>query len=365
MMNSSPRKRRRDTPWVAEVLTWFSRNRRPMPWRSRPTPYRVWISEIMLQQTQVDTVIPYYRRFMARFPSLRALAAADLQDVLKQWEGLGYYTRARSLHRAARIVAAERRGRLPRSAEGLLTLPGIGPYTAAAVASICFGQPVPAVDGNVLRVFARFLGIRESIASGRTRRRIAERLADAIPAGSPGDFNQALMEIGALLCRPRAPACSSCPLKAQCVACRTDAADRIPVKRNSKKVPHCDWAAGMVMHRGRLLVRRRPTRDMLGGLWEIPGGQRGQGEPAEEAARRHVLEKTGIRIRVGPACCTVKHAYSHFRITLHAFECRATSTTIPPEKKDTVLWASKSQVAALPFDTASRRALDAARTRRA
>ena len=218
--------------WPVALAAWYRSHRRVLPWRQGPAPYRVWVSEIMLQQTQVATVVPYYRRFLRAFPSPRALARADLAKVLKLWEGLGYYSRARHLHRAAQVLVRERGGRFPRTAAALAELPGIGAYTAAAIASIAFGERVPVVDGNVLRVFSRYWGIADDVRSARTTERIRAQLQAAIRrTDSAADFNQGAMELGALVCRPRQPDCPHCPLAAGCVARRDGLTAVLPRRR--------------------------------------------------------------------------------------------------------------------------------------
>lgn len=208
------------TAWADRLLHWFTINRRPMPWRDDPSPYKVWVSEVMLQQTQVATVIPYFERFIRRFPDVQTLAEADPQDVLKHWEGLGYYSRARHLQAAARLIAGDLNGCFPASATAWQTLPGIGDYTAAAIASITLGEPVPAIDGNVLRVMSRRLGIRKTVTLPAVRETIRATLVRPLQTADPSSFNQALMELGALVCRPKKPPCEDCPLNADCIAFR-------------------------------------------------------------------------------------------------------------------------------------------------
>ena len=328
---------------VAALLAWFAANRREMPWRAEPSPYRVWISEIMLQQTRVDTVIPYFNRFLSRFPDVETLAAADTGDVLKLWEGLGYYSRARNLQKAAQAVVAEHSGRLPETFCGLRELSGVGDYTAAAIASIAFGEPVPVVDGNVLRVFTRFWGIADDIRKPKTRQAIFARLSTVLGGGEhggkrkdgktegrknrpakipPSDFNQAIMELGALVCTPRSPQCGSCPLAAECVARREGRTAELPVKAAKAAVPHRDVAVGVLWRNGRVLVQQRPEGGMLAGLWEFPGGKVESGETPEAAVVREFCEETGLGVHVVGSYGTLDHAYSHFTITLTAFEVK-------------------------------------------
>lgn len=333
-----------------------------MPWRDDPTPYRVWLSEIMLQQTRVDTVIPYFERFLERFPTVEALADAELQDVLKGWEGLGYYSRARNLHRAAGMVVRERGGEIPDTVDALRELPGLGPYTAAAVASIAFGRPEPVVDGNVLRVFTRFFAIDEDIRKPRVRDELVRRLRPAIEVSDPSDFNQAIMELGALVCTPRDPACETCPLAGGCRALDQGRVGELPVKSPAKRTPHHEIGVGVVWRGDRILIARRRDDQMLGGLWEFPGGKREPGETLEETARREIREETGLLVRVDAAYATVKHTYSHFKITLTAFRCEAPGRRKPrPVSSEELRWVTLDELDAFPFPKANLQVIAAIR----
>ena len=342
----------RPLAWVRSLLKWYGAQKRVLPWRDRPTPYAVWVSEIMLQQTQVATALPFYARFMSAFPSVEHLASADQGAVLKAWEGLGYYSRARNLHRAAREVVASRGGELPVDAAGWRTLPGVGPYTAAAIASICFDEPAPCVDGNVLRVFTRFWGIVDDVRRAKVRGEIEERLRPHIRGVCPGDFNQAAMELGALVCRPTGPRCPSCPLRRQCNALRTGRVGDIPFRSPRAPVPHYDVAAAVVRRNGRVLIARRRADQMLGGLWEFPGGKRERGERLMATVRRELMEETGLDIEVGPLLCRVKHAYSHFRITMRVYDCRAPRGTARAVTVDAVKWVPVSRLRDYAFSAA-------------
>ncbi len=309
--------------FTSKLLTWYAQHKRDLPWR-RDThdPYRVWIAETLLQQTQAATVIPYYARFLARFPNVRALASARLDEVLKVWEGAGYYARARNLHRAAQEIVARLGGEIPSTVEDLLTLPGIGRYTAGAIASIAFGRDAPVVDGNVTRVLCRYFNITGDPKSARTQKELWQRAENLLPRGRAGEFNQALMELGATLCTPRQPRCAACPLARGCAARRLNLQDQLPAKRVKKKLPHYDIAIGIIWKRGKILIAQRPAEKLLGGLWEFPGGHRRKNESLAACVAREVREELGIEIAVGEKMATVEHAYSHFKITLHAFQCR-------------------------------------------
>jgi A/G-specific adenine glycosylase len=305
-----------------ELLCWYDHHRRDLPWRDEPDPYRVWVSEVMLQQTQVTTVVPYYERFLDRFPILADLAAAPLEDVLKAWEGLGYYARARNMHAAARQAVTDHAGRLPENYAALRRLPGFGDYTAGAVASIAFGERVPAVDGNVKRVLARLLAITDDVTRGPIARRLRAIAADLVPPARPGDFNQALMELGATLCTPTAPRCLLCPVKDECQGLAQGIHESLPVKAPRRERPHYDVTAAVIRRDdGRLLIAQRKPEAMLGGLWEFPGGKCQPGESLPECLRREIYEELGLEIKVGQYMTTIHHGYTHFRISLHVFEC--------------------------------------------
>ena len=311
-----------------DLVTWFRANAADLPWRRERAPYSVWLSEIMLQQTQVATVIDYYERFLARFPTVEALAASPLDDVLKLWEGLGYYSRARNLHKAARAIVAQHGGRFPATAAKLVRLPGVGRYTAGAIASLAFGEDVPVVDGNVIRVLTRVFDIDADVTQAATQAQLWALAELLLPPGEAGLYNEALMELGRLICRPRRPACGNCPVQAHCRAFQLGVQDSRPVKAPRKPTPHYDVVAGVIEGQGaqasRLLIAQRPAEGLLGGLWEFPGGKQETGESLEAALARELMEELGIRVEVGEFLVRVKHAFTHFKITLHAFACRHT-----------------------------------------
>ena len=308
----------------------------------------------MLQQTQVATVIPYFNRFVARFPNVRSLAEALQQDVLRVWEGLGYYSRARNLQRAAQAILSRHEGRIPRSPDELLDLPGIGPYTAAAIASIAFGVPVAVVDGNVLRVFCRFWAIARPMRDPAVARTLRERLDGVIRHFSPSVFNQSLMELGATICRPRSPLCARCVLSGDCRAFRESRTASLPVSSRAARIPHRRIAVGVVWKGGRVLIARRSEDRMLGGLWEFPGGKIERGETAREAVVREIWEETGLRVRLGEPYVTVRHAYSHFRITMTAFRCDWLSGRAKPRDSDELQWVLPERLKDYPFPRANR-----------
>jgi A/G-specific adenine glycosylase len=346
-----------DSEWESRLVDWYLINKRDMPWRSDPTPYKVWISEMMLQQTQVATVIPYFNRFIKQFPSVSALAKAPLTDVLKCWEGLGYYSRARNLHKAANIVITKYNGNFPSDKSAMLALPGIGPYCCAAIASIAFGQPLPVVDGNVLRVFTRFWGINEDIRRPQVRDDIFKRLSPPILKTDPSSFNQGIMELGATLCTPKKPDCNSCPLSPSCVAFLTDKTNELPFKSKSKPVPHHDIGVGVIWKKNKILIGRRPENKMLGGLWEFPGGKKKESETITETIEREVEEETQLKVKATNEICTVKHAYTHFKITLHVYKCALLSGEEKPISADELKWVTLRELEKLPFPKANIKAL--------
>jgi len=333
------------------LLAFWDERRRDLPWRCDTDAYRIWVSEIMLQQTRVEAVIPYYERWMARFPTLAALAAAPIDDVLLVWQGLGYYGRARNLHRAARKVMMERAGRLPRDAAALREIPGIGDYTAGAIASIAFGKAVPAVDGNVRRVLARLLDVADPAP-----RRVREVAAALVPRSRPGDFNQAMMELGATVCTPRAPGCAACPLLGLCRAARNGTQHERPARRSARAVPAYDVGCAILLTvGGRMLLVRRPARGLLAGLWEFPGAVPRPGESLRRAAARAARE-AGTRVdgRTARALGCVPHAFTHRKETYHAFRFWLSEETPMPVRSGQT-WAFPSEFPTLPLPTAQRR----------
>lgn len=304
------------------LLKWYRQHARRLPWRDLPAPYRVWVSEIMLQQTRVETVIAYFERWMERFPTLEALAGASEQEVLKAWEGLGYYSRARNLHRAARQVMETYAGQLPDDQAELEKLPGIGRYTAGAIASIAFGKDAPALDGNIRRVLARVFNVAVPARSPAGERQLWQLAAESLPPGRAGDYNQALMDLGSSICTPRAPACLICPIAVYCQARALGLQEARPVLDAKPATPHYTVTAAVIFHGGQVLIALRPSSGLLGGLWEFPGGKVEPGETLEESLRREIMEELGVTIQVGEPIGVYQHGYTHFKVTLHAFHCQ-------------------------------------------
>lgn len=335
----------------ARLLEWYDAQARALPWRGAADPYAIWVSEIMLQQTQVATMIPYFERWMARFPTVEALAAAPQEAVLKAWQGLGYYARARNLHRAAQMVVEEFGGRLPDTVEALMRLPGIGRYTAGAIASIAFGRRAAALDGNLKRVWARLVAQEKAINSREGEARLWQ-IADAmVPDTRAGDWNQALMDLGATICIPKMPRCLLCPLRGLCVVQQQGRQDEIPRKVSTKARPHFTVTAGVIWNGAgdRVLIAQRPADKMLGGLWEFPGGKCLEGETLEDCLRRELREELAIEVEVGEAVTVVEHGYTHFSITLHAFHCRHVAGEPTPHGVADWRWVALNNLDAFPW----------------
>lgn len=334
-----------------DLLGWYRREARDLPWRRTKDPYAVWVSEVMLQQTRVDVATPYFLRWMERFPTVRALAAADLEDVLRLWAGLGYYSRARNLHAAAKAAAADAAG-LPIDAAGWRDLPGVGDYTAGAVASIALGERVPAVDGNVIRVLARLHAWPGSASSPKLKAKVGAAAARLVPSGEPGDWNQALMDLGATVCTPRSPRCGACPVAAHCEARRKGAQDRIPAAKKAAAAKVERRAFAVVESGGRLLLVRNPARGLLAGLWSLPGGL--ASVPLEDAVR----EQTGVSVRLEAKAASARHQFSHRTWEMEVRRGRAVGSA--GVARDGVAWVPVEELRGQALPSAMHAALAAA-----
>ncbi|MEZ4524910.1 MAG: A/G-specific adenine glycosylase [Desulfobacterales bacterium] len=328
---------------------WYEKNSRELPWRGTGDPYRIWVSEVMLQQTRVTAVIPYYERFVRRFPNPESLAASDLQEVLKLWEGLGYYARVRNLRRAAQTVMAEHGGSIPQDFRTFRQLPGVGDYTASAVLSIAFGRPLAAVDGNVKRVLARVFLLEEPVNLAAARSVFRNKADALLDREDPGVFNQAMMELGALVCTPRNPKCENCPLSLLCAGFQSAKTDNYPKRKAAVSVPEYHIAAGVVHREDKILIVQRPAEGLLGGLWEFPGGKRKEGESPEQACIREIREKTGITAGISSFLTHVKHAYTHFKIQMDVFVCRYVSGKIHLSGPADFRWIRAEEIRNCPF----------------
>ncbi len=339
------------------LLRWYRREKRDLPWRRTRDPYAIWVSETMLQQTRVETVIPYYERFLARFPTVEALADADGDDLMEHWAGLGYYRRARNLQAAARKLVEEYGGELPDDVEALLALPGVGRYTAGAVASIAFDRDAPIVDGNVARVLARLLDLREEISSPAVQKRLWEEAAVLAKGPHPGDLNQALMELGARVCTPRSPGCLLCPIRRHCAALQHGDPESLPRKKPKKAPLRVEGVAVWVPRQHRWLAARRPPEGLLGGLWELPGGELASGETPEAGAARCLRERLGLELDELRGIGVVEHVFTHRILSLHVLGATARGGRVRRSGYDAHRWAPLAALHELPLSAVARKAL--------
>ena len=330
------------------LLKWYYKNGRTLPWRNHPDPYAVWVSEIMLQQTRVETVIPYFEKWMNLFPDVTSLANASEQDVLNAWEGLGYYSRARNLYKAAKVVTEKFNGELPRDLTDLRSLPGIGRYTVGAIASMAFGMDEPTLDGNLRRVFSRLFDVSEFADSPAGEKILWELAAQHLPKGQAGDYNQALMDLGAAICVPKNPRCLLCPLIKICESRKNGTQDVRPVLKPKKMSPHYIHAAAVIINRGCVLLAQRPPDGLLGGMWEFPNG-RVNVDPAKELTK--VLDAAyKLKVKKKEALGVIQHAYTHFTVTVHAFRCGPVSSP----KTENLVWVKIADLNNYPMGKVDR-----------
>ena len=340
------------------LLKWFEKHQREMPWRGIDDPYKIWVSEVMLQQTQVKKVVSYYERFIAKFPDVQHLADAPLQDVLKVWEGLGYYARARNLHKAAQIITKEYAGKIPNDYATFRKLPGIGDYSAAAVHSIAFNEPYAAVDGNIKRVLARLLLIDTPIndtSSAKLFQQSADKLLDQ---KEPGQFNQAMMELGAIVCRPQSPTCLVCPVNLFCGAFQTARQDEFPIRLKREKVPEHHMVAGVIYKGSKALIVQRPLDGLLGGLWEFPNGNVEESENVEQACIRHISDVVNLSVSKIKYITQVRHAFTHFKIVVDVYTCDYQSGEVDLNGPIDAKWVKLSELKDYPLPRATHKFLD-------
>lgn len=344
------------TGFRKKLLDWYDQQARDLPWRRTKDLYAIWVSEIMLQQTQVDTVKPYYLRFLKAFPTVKALANSSEDKLLKLWEGLGYYRRARNLHKAAKQVVEQFDGCLPQSSEEWIQLAGIGRYSASAIASIALGEAVAVLDGNVKRVLARLNTFDQPI-NEKSSESVLWNMADQfLDPNRPGDYNQAMMECGALVCRDKLPDCCHCPVQSFCQAYKRKEVEHYPRKIAKSRIPHITVVAALIADKqGQLLIGKRPSEAMLGGLWEFPGGKVEAKESLEAALAREVAEELDITVVVREKFIVIKHAYSHFKITMHVFWCDLKKGTPKPVYHQKLKWLSKKALHTVAFPGANKK----------
>jgi len=340
------------------LLAWYDEHRRDLPWRNTTDPYSVWISEVMLQQTQVQTVIPYYLKFLNRFPSITALAEADIDALLQLWAGLGYYSRARNLQKAARIILDQFKGEFPQSYSDVVALPGIGRYTAAAIVSIAFGQPYAVLDGNVSRVLARVLRVSGDPKSPVVQRWLWAAAEQLLPPARPGDFNQAVMELGATVCSPHQPRCLVCPWTRECLARRYGLQELLPERMRRTKTRRSFEAAIVIHYRGRFLIARRSSQQLLEGFWEFPSVEVGGKRGAASMVSRMVAERFGLKIKTLEPLITIKHSITSRRIELQVFQAKLTTSVGSRLNKTDHRWVRLREMARYAFAAASQRIVD-------
>jgi A/G-specific adenine glycosylase len=342
--------------WLARrLLPWFHRHRRDLPWRRDRDPYRIWVSEVMLQQTQVATVIPYFERFLQTFPSVADLAAAEEQEVLRLWEGLGYYRRARDLHRAARLLAAEHDGQFPDDAAILSGLPGLGRYTCNAVLSQAFDRRLPILEANSQRVLSRLFGRAEDPRQGPARRWLWQTAEDILPQRQVGAFNQALMELGALVCTPAAPRCGDCPLAGRCLARQMGRQESIPARTPSPEIVRVREAAVVLRRGSEVLLVQRPHGGRWAKMWEFPHGPLQEGETEETAAARILHELTGLHGKLGSELLAIRHAVTRHRIALTCFDAEYAGGEFHSDFYVEARWLSLADLVAYPVSSPQRR----------
>jgi A/G-specific adenine glycosylase len=339
------------------LIEWYLANQRDLPWRKTKNPYHIWVSEVMLQQTQVNTVLPYYQKFLQRFPDIKHLARASLQEVLKAWEGLGYYARARNFRSAAGMVLDQYGGAVPQSWQDVRKLPGVGDYIAGAVLSIAFDKPYPVVDGNVKRVLSRLFAMEAAVNKSTSNKIYQTAAANILDNRRPGIFNQAMMELGALVCKPQNPLCDTCPVQTRCKAYQFNRTAEFPRKLKKSPTPQYRIAVGVVFKKGRVLITRRKDDGLLGGLWEFPGGKIRNGEKSEAACIREIKEEVNLTVGIDAHLCKVKHAYTHFKILMDVFCCSYASGRVTLKGPVDYRWIELDKLEAYPLPKANHKFL--------
>lgn len=341
-------------PIAKDLLNWYQEHARDLPWRGSQDPYAIWVSEVMLQQTRVETVIPYFNRWMERFPTIQSLAAADLDEVLNLWEGMGYYRRARYLHQAAQLVADSGQGELPRSTKALRELPGIGEYTAAAIGSIAFDQDAIALDGNLKRVLARLFSLKLEVQTSQAKQMLRQQALEILPPGQAAEFNQALMDLGASVCTPQKPDCPNCPLNQHCQAYLQGIQAHLPIRKTRQELPEVPRAAAILFKGEQVLVGRRPAEGLLGGLWEFPGlDLKPVIDPLDQLIE-WLQREVGIRAGQWQPAGSYQHAYSHFKVQVDAYQANWVEGQPKPTVHSELRWHPVGQLDQLPMGKVDR-----------
>ncbi len=340
------------------LLKWFEEHQRKLPWRGVQDPYLIWVSEVMLQQTQVIKVIDYYQKFIERFPNVQQLAAAPLQDVLKVWEGLGYYARARNLHKAAVTVITELDGEIPKEYDTFRKLSGVGDYSAAAVLSIAFDQPYAAVDGNIKRVLSRLYQLEAPVNDASSTKVFQQHADELLDRQRPGLFNQAMMELGATICRPQSPTCLVCPVKTYCEVFHKSSQSEYPKRRTTKAIPEHQMVAAVIYRESKVLLIQRPLDGLLGGLWEFPNGRLTEDETSEKGCFRIINETVNVSISNLQYLTRVKHAFTHYKIVVDVFQCDYVSGEVVLDGPIDAKWVDVTEVSGYPLPRATHKFLE-------
>jgi A/G-specific adenine glycosylase len=339
--------------FAPNLLKWYDKNKRDLPWRQTKDPYHIWVSEVMLQQTTVNAVIPYYERWIKTYPTVSHLAKASLQDVLKSWQGLGYYNLARNLHKAVNLVVSNHQGQLPKDPVVVRSLPGFGPYTTGSVLSIAFDKPLVIIDANVRRLVMRLLAI-QAHADTKQDKTIEDFLNQVLPSRRAGDFNQALMEMGALICRSKEPVCTICPLKKFCKAYSLGQQEIIPTPKK-KIIKDVDAVIAIIEKNGKYFIQKRPAKGLLADLWEFPGGKIELGEGKSEALKRELKEELNVEVTSSKHLFDLKHFYTQFRVNLSVFECKLKNYPLANQQRK---WIGEKELHLYPMPSGSARIIE-------
>ena len=342
-----------------ELVRWFKKNKREMPWRLDKTPYRIWISELMLQQTKVDQVIPFYNKWMNNFPTLSSLSNASQEEILKSWEGLGYYSRARNIYKSSRIIDEKFNGIFPSNPSEIESLPGIGPYTKAAICSIAFNLDYAVLDGNVMRVLSRLYLYEKDISLSSSKKDL-QTIADRIlPEGNASNFNESIMEFGALICTTKKTDCTKCPIKNNCLAFKENVVSKYPVRTPKKKIPEMIVGAAVIIYKNKILISQRRSGQMLEGLWEFPGGKKEVKESIQQCIKREIKEELDIDIRIDKHLITINHFYSHFKMKMHTYFAKIHKGIPKSMESQNFEWVSLKDIRSRPFSKADLKVIDA------
>lgn len=335
------------------LIEWYQKTHRKLPWRKTNDPYKIWVSEVMLQQTQVKTVLKYYRPFISRFPNIRILAEADQHTILKYWELLGYYARARNLHKAAWILVRDYNGNFPHEFNKMRELPGVGEYIASAICSIAFNNPHAVVDGNVKRVIARLLMLKAPVNEAKSHPAFKTRADQLLNREQPGQYNQAMMELGALICVPHVPKCEACPVKQYCNSFMKGTAQDLPIRIKKRKIPQYHISTGVIFKGNKILITQRQQNGLLGGLWEFPGGKVHKNESPEDACLREIKEEVNLQVKIRKYLSRIKHTYTHFKIIMDVYLCNYISGRVKINTAQDFQWIQIKDIERFPFPGAN------------